>query len=113
MRPWGHISAFKFTCRRAAQTVRPRTGLLRAGTGLLRRVRALPGRPGGSLVVTRVALVTAVAGARREVRQVAFGDRLAAHRTEGLRLGYSAVHHDKLHCPPPNEKQNTVSAASA
>src|SRR5262245_56270014 len=108
----GPLRVQRCTCRRTTRTVRPSTGLPRESTGLLRRARALSGRAGGSRVATHVAFVIAVADARRELSQVALADRLAAHRTEGLRLGCPAIHQHELHCPPPNEKQNTVSAAS-
>src|SRR5262249_13082142 len=70
--------------------------------------RALSGRAGGNRVAAQVAFVIAVADARRELSQVAVTDGLAAHRTEGLRLRYPAIHHIELHCPPPNEKQGIV-----
>jgi hypothetical protein len=58
-----------------------------------------------SITVIDVALLVAVGEPRCDVSQVALSDWLTAQRTERLRSGCPAIHHDEFHVPPPNEKQ--------
>src|SRR5262245_34811006 len=62
--------------------------------------------------MTPVASGSAVGETRCQLSQVTLSDRLAAKCASGVRAGCSAVHQDKSHMPPPNEKQNTVSSGN-
>ena len=64
----------------------------------------------GHLTIAGVAVVIAEAETRCDFSQIVRSDRLTAQCAEGLRAGRSAIHQDEIHVPPPNEKQNTVSA---
>jgi hypothetical protein len=59
--------------------------------------------------VIRVAIVIAVDEVRSDLSQVAFFDRLIAHRTDGLRARRPAIHQDESHVAPPDARQNEVS----
>ena len=59
----------------------------------------------GSITVIDVALLAAVGVPRCDLSQVALSDWLTAQRTERLRSGCSAIHHDEFHVSPPNEEQ--------
>jgi hypothetical protein len=63
------------------------------------------GRQDGNIAVIDVAIVIAVGEPRCDFSQVALSDWLTAQRTERLRPGCPAIHHDEFHVPPPNEKQ--------
>ena len=55
----------------------------------------------GNLAVAEVALTVTVGETRCKLPQVALHDRLAAQRTEGLRVGCPAVHQNEFHVPSP------------
>lgn len=57
-------------------------------------------RDGGS-AVAEVALMIAVGEPGCDVSQVSVANRLTAQRTERLRPGTPASHHDEFHVPPP------------
>jgi hypothetical protein len=68
-------------------------------------------RQDGNIAVIDVAIVIAVGEPRCDFSQVALSDWLTPPRTERLRPGCPAIHHDEFHLPPPNEKQkpnNTI-----
>ena len=57
---------------------------------------------GGKFLTTDVAPVIAVGEPCRDLSQVIASDWLTAQRTERLRSGSPAIHHDEFHMPPPN-----------
>jgi hypothetical protein len=57
-----------------------------------------------------VAILVAVDEVRPDFSQIARFDWPIAPHTDGLWAGRSAIRHDEFHVPPPNAKQNTVSA---
>jgi len=64
----------------------------------------------GASAVICVAIVIAVDEARSDFSQIARSDRPIAANTGGLWARRSAIHHDESHVPPPDVKQDAVSA---